>query len=157
MQALLRRNINEHVLATPLFRDNAVFRKLLTNTIGRGTRLIDLVNRNNDRNIRCLSVVDSFNGLRHNAVICRNHQNNNVGYLSTASTHSGKRFVARSVDKGDLTSIDVNNRSTDMLSNAACLALCNAGLTDCVKKRCFAVVNVAHNRNDRRTRQKVFF
>ena len=155
MQALLSRNINEHVLATPLFGDNTVFRKLLTNAIGRSPRLIDFVNRNNDRNIGSLSVIDSLNSLGHNAVICRNHQNNNVSYLSTASTHSSECFVTRSINEGDLTSVDINNRSTDVLSDAARLALGNASLTDCVKKRCFAVVNMTHNRNDRRTRQKV--
>ena len=63
--------------------------------------------------------------------------------------------MTRSVDEGDLTSVDINNRSTDVLSDAARLTLGNASLTDCIKKRCFAVVNMTHNRNDRRTRQKV--
>ena len=109
MQALLRRNINEHVLATPLFGDNAILRKLLANTIRRSTRLINFVNRNNDRNISSLSVVDGLNGLRHNTVVSGNDQNNNIGYLSATGTHSSKRFVARGIDKSNLTTIDVND------------------------------------------------
>ncbi len=46
---------------------------------------------------------------------------------------------------------------TDVLRNTASFASDNFRTTDRIKKRCFTVVNVAHDRDDRWTALKVFF
>ena len=96
-------------------------------------------------------MVNRLNGLRHNAVVCRNNQNDNIGNLCTTSTHSGKGLVTWGIDEGNLTAVNGDLRSTDCLSNAASLAGCNASVTDCVQKRCLTVVNVTHDGNYWRT------
>ena len=47
-------------------------------------------------------MIDSFQRLRHHAVIGCNHQHNDVGHLRSASTHAGKRFVTRRIEEDDL-------------------------------------------------------
>ena len=96
-------------------------------------------------------MVNRLNGLRHNAVVCRNNQNDNIGNLCTTSTHSGKGLVTWGIDEGNLTAVNSDLRSTDCLCNAAGLTSCNTGVTDCVQKRCLTVVNVTHDGNYWRT------
>ena len=156
VQAFLCGNVHEHVLATPFFGDDAVFGKLLANTVGRGAGLVDLVHGNHDGNLGGLRMVDCLYGLGHNAVVGGNHEHDYVGYLGAAGAHGGKRLVARGVDEGDLTVVDVYHGSTDVLGDAAGLAFGNAGVADSVKQRGLAVVYVAHDGNHGRARLQVF-
>ena len=52
-----------------------------------------------------LRVIDGFEGLRHDAVVGRNHQHHDVGHLGAAGAHAGKRFVARRIEEHDLAPI----------------------------------------------------
>ena len=100
-------------------------------------------------------MVDSLDGLRHDAVISSDHEHDDVGHLGTARTHGRERLMARRIDKGDLTAVDVDDRRADVLGDAACLARDDAGMADGVKQRGLAVVDVAHDRDDRRTRLQI--
>ena len=157
MQVLTSRNIHEHILATPLFGNDAMFGELLAHTLGRSTWLVDLVDRNHDGHVRRIRVIDSLNGLRHNAVVCRNHEHDHVGNLRTAGTHSGKCFVTRGIDERDLTAVDIDHRSTDVLGNAASFLIGNTRRANRVEQRGLAVVDVTHDSDHRRTRQQVSF
>ncbi len=64
--------------------------------------LVDLVDRDNDRHSRGLGVIDSFEGLRHDAVIGSDDNDDDVGDLGAARTHTGKCFVARGIQEDDL-------------------------------------------------------
>ncbi len=99
---LLRRNIDEHRAAAPVFRHQAAIGQLLLDALGHGIGLIDLVDRDDDRHVRRLGVIDSFQRLRHHAVIGCNHQHNDVRHLRSASTHASKRFVTRGIEEDDL-------------------------------------------------------
>lgn len=94
-------------------------------------------------------MIDSLNGLRHNAVVCRNHEHDHVGNFRTAGTHSGKCFVTRGIDERDLTAVDIDHRSANVLGNAASFLIGNARRANRVEQRGLAVVNVTHNDNDR--------
>jgi hypothetical protein len=52
-----------------------------------------------------LGVIDGFDRLRHDAVIGRHHQHDDVGDLGAAGTHRGERGVARRIDEGDLAAV----------------------------------------------------
>ena len=156
VQLLLSRHVDEHVLTAPVLGDDAVLGQLLTHAIGVRARLIDLVDGNNNRHVCGLRVVDCLDGLRHDAVVGGNYQHDNVGDLRTAGAHGSKCLVARRIDERDLMIGNAHDGSADVLRNAAGLAFGNAGVADGVKQRRFAVVNVAHDRNHRRTRLKVF-
>ena len=133
-QILLSRDVNKHVLSAPLLRNYSILGELLADAGRICAWLINLVDSNYDWNTCSLCVVNRLNGLRHNAVVCSNNQNDNVGDLCTTSTHCGKGLVTWGINEGDLTAINGDLRSTDCLSNAASLSSCNAGVTDCVQK-----------------------
>ena len=86
---LLRRNVDEHRLAAPLFRHQAAIGKLFLDAVGQGVRLVDLVHRDNDGNFRGVRVVDGFNRLRHHAVVGGNHQAQQCPSLLRRATACG--------------------------------------------------------------------
>ena len=133
-QILLSGNVNKHVLSAPLLRNNTVLGELLTNAGRIRTWLINLVDGNNNWNTSSLCMVDRLNGLRHNAVVCSNNQDDNIGNLCTTSTHSGKGLVTWGINEGNLTAVNGDLRSTDCLCNTTSLTSCNAGVTDCVQE-----------------------
>lgn len=101
-------------------------------------------------------MTDSFNCLRHNAVIGSNHQNNDVSNLGTTGTHFRKGLMPRRINKSYLVSGRHRNLiRTDMLGNAARLFGRNVGFAQSIQQGCLTMVNVSHNRNHRRTRQQI--
>jgi hypothetical protein len=81
-------------------------------------RLVDLVDRHNDRHARRLGVIDRFNRLRHDGVIGRHHQNGDIGRLGATGTHRGKGGVARRIDEGDQLTVLLDLIGTDVLGDA---------------------------------------
>ena len=156
VELLLRGNLDEHVLAAPLFGDDAMFDELLADAVGIRAGLVDLVHRDDDGHIGSLGMVDCLDGLRHDAVISGDDEHNDVGHLSTAGTHGGKSLVAGRVDEGDLATVDVHDGCTDVLGDAARFTCGNASMADSVEQRGLAVIDVTHDGNDRRTRLQVF-
>ena len=63
--------------------------------------------------------------------------------------------MARGIEEGDLLVVYLDAVRTDVLGDAAGLALGDLGLADRVEQRGLAVVNVAHNDNDRIARLEV--
>ena len=77
---LRRRNRNRNRFAAPIFRCQLAFLKLLLHSIDVRRRQIDLVDRDHDLHVRRgLGVIDCFDRLRHQAVIGRDHQHDDVG------------------------------------------------------------------------------
>ena len=69
---------------------------------GWASGLVDLVDRHDDRHFGRLGVVDGFEGLRHDAVVGRHHQDDDIGDLGAAGAHAGERFVTGRIDEDDL-------------------------------------------------------
>ena len=95
---------------------------------------------------------NSFLRLRHHAVVGCNHQNHDVGRLSTAGAHCRKGFVPRSIEEGDDAARRLHVISTDVLRDAARFTRSDLGAADVVQQRRLTVVDVPHDRHDRRTR-----
>ena len=74
-------------------------------------------------------MIDGFERLRHDAVIGRDHQNDDVGDLGAAGTHAGKRFVTRRIDEDDLLAVLHHLGRADVLRDAAGFALGDTWLT----------------------------
>ena len=119
-----------------------------------GVGLVDLVDRHDHRNLGGLGVIDRLDGLRHHAVIRRDHQDHDVGHLGAAGAHRGERGVARRVDEGDLLAAFRRGHliGADMLGDAAGFARHHIGVAQRVEQRGLAVVDMAHHGHDRRTR-----
>src|SRR5439155_693161 len=66
--------------------------------------------------------------------------------------HGGERLVTRCVDEGDLPAVLDRLVGTDVLGDAAGLAGHHVGFPDAVEQLRLAVVDVTHDRHDRRAR-----
>ncbi len=119
--------------------------------------LINLVDGHDDGNVGGLGVVDGFLGLRHDAVIGSDDQDDDVGNFCAARAHPGERFVARGVDEYHRPFVNLNFVRADMLSDAARFASGNILRANGVEQTGFAVVDVAHNGDHRRTRLEILF
>ena len=89
--------------------------------------------------------------LRHHTVISGNDNDRNVRCHGTTGTHLGKGGVTRCIDEGDLLTIFFDLVGTNMLGDPAGLFGGNFGGAYPVEQRGFTVIDVPHDRNDRRT------
>ena len=121
---------------------------------GIGVRLVHLVDGDDDRRVGRLGVADRLDGLRHHAVIGGHHQHHDVGHRGAARAHGGERLVARRVDEGDLLAGRQRHLiGADMLGDAAGLAGRHIGGAQRVEQRGLAVIDMAHDGDDRRPRR----
>jgi hypothetical protein len=153
--SLPRRDVRELRRAAPLLRLQALGRELGPYTRGIGVRNVDLVDRNDDRHVRGASVRNGLLRLRHHAVVRRDDEDRNVRHLRTPCPHGGERFVAWRVEERNLPAVVVGLVGTDVLRDSSRLRLDDRGLADCVEQRCLPVVDVSHDRHDRRARNEV--
>ena len=93
-----------------------------------------------------------FLRLRHHAVVCCNDQDCDVGHLRTTRAHGRERLVPRGVEECDLPSVVLDLVSADVLRDAPRLRFDDGRLANRVEKRRLAVVDMAHDRHDRRPR-----
>ena len=146
------RPLHEHVLAAPLLGDHLLLGELGAHPVRVRIALVDLVDGDDDRHTRGARVLDRLDGLRHDAVVGRHHQDHDVGRLRAARAHRGEGGVARGVEEGDdaLRRLDVIG--ADVLGDAAGFAGRHLGAADVVEQRGLAVIDVAHDGDDRRPR-----
>ena len=130
----LGRNLDEHGIATPVFRYNFLGNQFLTDTLGVGALLVDLVHCHHDRHLGRLGMVDGLNRLRHHAIVGRYHEDHDIGGLGTASPHGGERLVPRRIQEGDHTARGFHMVGTNVLGNATGLALHHFSATDVVQQ-----------------------
>jgi len=152
-------HVDEHRVAAVLLGHQAVFGELSAHLGRVGTFDIDLVDRDDDRDLGRLGVVERLDGLRHHTVVGGDHENDDVGRVRTAGTHGGERLVTGGVDEGDLALVAVDDRGrlvgTDVLGDAAGLGGHLVRRPDGVEKTGLTVVDVTHHGHDRRTRLHV--
>ena len=97
-------------------------------------------------------MADRLLGLRHHAVVGRHDQHGDVGHVGSASTHLGKGFVPRRIDKGDLAPVFRDLVGPDVLGDSTRLAGDHVGADDAVQQRSLSVVDMAQEGHDRRPR-----
>ena len=148
--ATLGRNVGKEVFPAPFFGDDAVLGELGFDAFGVGIRFVHFVHRDDERHFGGVRVLDGLDGLRHDAVVGGNHEDDDVGRVRAARTHGGEGGVAGGVEEGDGAFRGLYAVGADVLGNAARLANRHFGFADVVKERGFAVVDVPHDGNDRR-------
>ena len=142
-------------VAAPVLGDDAVLGQALHHALGVGGGLIHLVHGHDELDVGGLGVVDGLDRLGHDAVIGGDDQNCNIGHVGTAGAHGGERLVARGIQEGDEAVVDLDLICTDGLGDAAGLACGDVGLADSVQDTGLAVVNVAHDADDRGTGDEI--
>ena len=140
-------------LAAPFARQQSVGRPTAVRTrLVFDAGQIDLVQRHDDRHSGRLGVADRLFGLRHDAVVGRHDQHGDIGDVGPAGPHFGERLVARRIDEGDRAAVLLDLVGADVLRDAARFAGDHVDADDPVQQRRLAVVDVAQERDDRRTR-----
>ncbi len=152
----LRRNLDVLHFAGHGFHNDFMLQKVGADLLRVRLVLVDLVDRHDHRHLGGLGVVDRLDRLRHHGVICCDHQHHDVRHLGPARAHGGEGRVAGRVEEGDQLAIGrLHLVGADMLGDAARFARDDTGLADRVQKRGLAVVDMAHDRDDRRARCQV--
>ena len=158
LEALVRlgRDVDEHRVAAPLLGLEPELGHLGAHAVGLRALLVDLVDRDDDRHVGGLRVVDGLARLRAHAVVGGHHDHGDVRRLGAAGTHGGERLVARGVqERDDAAVVLMDLVGADVLRDAAGLARGHVGLADRVQQRRLAVVDVTHDRDHRRARLEV--
>ena len=151
----LGRNRNHDGRAAPLFRNQFMGGQFLLDLVDIGAFLVDLVDGDHDLGVGSLGVVDGLDRLRHDAVIGRDDQDGDIGDLGAAGAHGRERFVAGRIEEGDLAVLGLDRVGADVLGDAAGFAGSDRCRTDAVQNRGLAVVDMAHDDDDRRTRLEI--
>ena len=148
------RDVDEHRVAAKLLRHQAVLGELAAHLHRVRALLVDLVDCDDDRDVGRLSVVERLDGLRLHPVVSSHDQHRDVGDLGPAGTHGREGLVTGGVDEGDLAdaALDgvVHLVRADVLRDTARLALDDVRTADGVQQAGLAVVDVPHDRDDRR-------
>ena len=150
--ALLRGDPRDLHVSAPLLGLQAFGRELAEHAVGVRVGQVDLVDGDDDRHVGGARVGDRLLRLRHHAVVGGDDEHGDVGHLRAAGAHGGERLVARRVEERDAATVVVGLVGADVLGDAACLGRDDGGLADRVEQRRLAVVDVAHDRDDRRAR-----
>ena len=96
-----RRHFNRKRIAAKRLDLHVVLQELLHHPLGIGFGLVDLVDGDDDRSLGRLGVANRLDRLRHDAVIRRHDQHDDVGDLRAARAHRGEGRVTGRVDEGD--------------------------------------------------------
>src|SRR5207244_7666435 len=119
--------------------------ELAAHTFDVCVRLIDLVDRHDDRHLRGARVVDRFFRLRHDTVIRGDDEHDDVSHFRAARSHHRESLVAWRVEEDDLSSALLDVIRPDVLRNAARLAGGDIRFANRIEPRRFAVVDVTHD------------
>ncbi len=157
---LQRRHLDCLSITAILLGNQTKLGQLLEHLVSFCSRGIHLVDGHHDGNPGCLRVVQSLNCLGHDAVIGGHHQNRDIGDLSSTGTHSGKGLVTGGINEGDspLNALVLCPYlvSTDVLGDSPGLTGDNIRTSNRVQQLRLTVVNVTHDRHNRRSNDKIF-
>ena len=102
IELLLGRDFDFERVAAEAFDLDFVLQQFGAHALRLGVGLVDLVDRHDQRHMRRLGVVDRLDRLRHDAVVGRDDQHDNIRDLGAARAHRREGGVAGRVDEGDL-------------------------------------------------------
>ena len=148
--ALFCRDGHHNRISAVFLGDESVLHELLLDAVRVCTRLVNLVDRNDDGHPCRFRVVDCLDRLRHNAVVRCDDENCHVRDLRTARTHRRERLMARRIKEDDLLALTDDLIGTDVLGDAARLMRADGSVANGIEQRGLAVIDVPHDGDDRR-------
>ncbi len=102
-------------------------------------------------------MIDGFNRLRHDAVIRRDNEHDDVRHIGPPRAHRGKGGVTGCIDERKCRPIMIHGVGADVLGNSARFTCRDTRLADRIHQRCFAMINVSHERDDGTARFEFLF
>ena len=139
-------------VAAVVFGHQPDLSQALLDVVEIGVGQIDLVDCDDYRNVGGASVIDRLLRLRHHAFVGGDHQHDDVGDLGAARAHRSERLMARSIDERDRAAVGLDGVRADVLGDSAELARGHVGVANRVEQRGLAVIDMAHDGDDRRPR-----
>src|SRR5438445_8988899 len=97
---------------------------------------------------RSLGVITRVDRLRHDAMVSRYNQHNEIGHIGAARADGGEGRVAWRVNESKCRAIMIDAVRSDMLSDPAGFTSRYARLANRVQKRGLAMIDVSHERDD---------
>ncbi len=152
---LLRGDGGELRRPAPVLRLQPLRRELALHAVDVRVGDVHLVHGDDDRHLGGAGMGDRLLRLRHDAVVRSDDEHGDVRHLGAAGAHGGERLMAGRVEERDPTPVDLGLVRADVLRDPARLGLDDRGLADRVEQRRLAVIDVAHDRDDRRARRKI--
>ena len=113
------RHRHEWRFTTKFFGHHFLHHQFVFHTLGVGVRFVNLVDSNHDGHASRFRVLDGFLGLRHHAVVCRHHQNHDIGGFRAPCTHCREGLVAGGVQERDHAARCFDVVGTNVLGDAA--------------------------------------
>ena len=98
------------------------------------TRHVTLIDSNDDCFLCLLGVLDSLFRLRHDTVIRRNNEHDNIGNIRTTGAHFSENRVTRCINEADWATFMLYPVGTDVLGDPPCLTLGDAALPNEVEE-----------------------
>ena len=133
-----------------------MLREALPGLLRVGFGEVAFIDRHHDRTACRLRVLDRLDRLRHRAFGRCDHQHDQIRHRRAPGTHRGKGGVAGRIDEGEALAARLDLIGADVLGDPARFALGHLGLTNRVEQRGFAMVDMAHHRDDGRAGDRVF-
>ncbi len=143
-------------IAAPIFRGQSFLLQLAFHAIHVGRPQVNLVDRNHHAHFRGLRMLNRFAGLRHDAVVGGDNNDSDIRQVRATGAHRGECRMARRVEKSDGVVVIGDHVRADVLGDTAIFALRDAGPPNMIQQRCLTMVNMTHERDDRRTLKFVF-
>ncbi len=97
-------------------------------------------------------MLHSLGGLRLNAVVACDYQDDHIGCFGAARTHRAKRCVSWSIQEAHHPVIGVDVVGANMLCDATRFVRGDSRFANIIEQRRFTVVDVSHHSNHRCTR-----
>ena len=149
------RNLNFLGFAAQAFHHDFVLQQFLLHAFGLHAGLVDFIDRHNQRHIGGAGMADGFYRLRHDTIISGDNQHHHIGHRCTTRAHGGEGFMARCINEGHtIPGGDRDLIGANMLGDATRFMCHHICLAQRVQKAGFAVIDMAHNGHNRRTRQQ---
>ncbi len=154
---LLRGNFHKFRVAAPLGGNQVDVGELPLHAFRLRFRLVDLVDRDDDRNLGGPRVIDGFFRLRHDAVVGGHDKHNDVRDLCAARAHARERLVARRIHKNHAAVVHHHFVGADVLRDSAGFASgSHIRFANRVEQARLAVVHMPHDGDDGRPRLQTF-
>ena len=145
----MRRDFDILNIARKRFDDDIILQKLFTHLLRIGFMLVGLGDRDDHRNASGLHMVYCFDRLGLWPVIGSDNDHDDVGHVRAALTHFGERFMARRIEEGDRRFVLHRHLiGANMLRDPARFFGYDRSAAQHVEQRRFAVIDMAHDRDD---------
>ena len=153
---LLGRNLGKDRLAAPGLRHQAVLGERLFDPFRVGVGFVDFIDRHDQGHLGGFGVVDGLDGLGHDPVIGRHHEDDDIRHLRPAGAHGREGLMAGRVQEDDPAVIHLDFVGSDVLGDASRFARRHVGLANRVQQRGLAVVHMPHDGDHRGPGNQVF-